>query len=407
MSFRFLFVTLFLILTFSINAQTFALPAEVEELTDRWKKQELKDYLKAVLSNVIALQDAHNGEIEELIFAHDGEIDAMDKMLEAYLLQIRSLKQDSLLLDKQLGVLVDSIITLHNDYQQIGILRDSLENSMTLLVSANQTISLLSDSLALKDSLLKTLYNVDRVTSNDYLNQYAKTGVIPTEDVTLAFNFHHAVLINGGFIGGHSWNSPWPTVYYILKDSSLSSGYIPEFLGTNDIDIWLTSSDWPCSQVFDRTVRLERSPLRESLSYEYSSCINEKKSWKDFNDFFPKVKLTDGHFLSLKGGHLKEDVHRHFIVSSETVSNYGKLQYHWRWAEGNQLSENDFTLDIHEVEGEFYIILDVSQLKRFGFSIFPFFGDREISKTFAFTRAGTLEVISPFDLLFLFKLKEE
>ncbi|MEC7158774.1 MAG: hypothetical protein VXW24_00635, partial [Bacteroidota bacterium] len=113
MSFRFLFIAVFSVLAFSSNAQTFATPEEVEELTDRWKKQELKDYLKAVLSNVIALQDAHNGEIEELIFAHDGEIEelmfahdgereAMDEMLEAYLLQIRSLKQDSLLLDKQL-----------------------------------------------------------------------------------------------------------------------------------------------------------------------------------------------------------------------------------------------------------------------------------------------------------------
>ncbi|MEC8757017.1 MAG: hypothetical protein VXX44_03125, partial [Bacteroidota bacterium] len=118
MSFRFLFIAVFSVLAFSSNAQTFATPEEVEELTDRWKKQELKDYLKAVLSNVIALRDAHNGEIEELKFAHDGEIEAMDKMLEAYLLQIRSLKQDSLLLDKQLGILVDSIITLHNDYQQ-------------------------------------------------------------------------------------------------------------------------------------------------------------------------------------------------------------------------------------------------------------------------------------------------
>ena len=71
MRFRFLFITLFSILTFSINAQTFALPAEVEELTDRWKKQELKDYLKVVLSKVVALQDAHREQIDALNAEHD------------------------------------------------------------------------------------------------------------------------------------------------------------------------------------------------------------------------------------------------------------------------------------------------------------------------------------------------
>ena len=329
---------------------------KVEELTDRWKKQELKDYLKAVLSNVIALQDAHNGEIEELIFAHDGEIEelmfahdgeieAMDEMLEAYLLQIRSLKQDSLLLDKQLGILVDSIITLHDDYLQIGILRDSLENSMTLLVSANQTISLLSDSLALKDSLLKTLYDVGRVTSNDYLNQYAKTGVIPEEETILTLELHRIMLMHG-FTPNHDGN-----VMFNYKENSIDFGYGPELLSPNDIT-------------------LSKISYITSMGYQNWSDVLEKRrsmSWTSFNSFFPKLELTKGTLLRFVGGIMNQNNVTDFIVKSSKSYNAGKRQYHWKLTEGEQSSVNDLTLDIYEVEGEFYLAIDMSQLMRFDF----------------------------------------
>lgn len=296
----------------------------------KWKKEDFRLYISKLYDRILAYEEKAKIILEK----KTTEISSLEKDIEDLEGELERTKRNE------------------------EILQDSLVEATVSMVNARESISLLKDSLAyLKDSLayvsVNTPYTVESVNSKDYLNQYAKSGTIPEDETILTLEPHRIMLMHG-FTPNYDGN-----VMFNYKSNSIDFGYGPELLSPHDIVLNKISSiaskeDWYWNDILEQ---------RRSMS------------WTNFNSFFPKIELTKGKFLTFKGGMMGNTNVTDFIVKSSESYNAGKRIYHWKLTEGQQSSVNDLTLDIYEVEGEFYLALDMSQLMRFGFWVIsPYYG---------------------------------
>lgn len=444
MTFRFLFIALFSILTFYSNAQTFPLPAGVEELTARWKKQELKDYLKVVLSNVVALQDAHREEIdalnaeharatEQLSLEHSGDLEALNAE------HARAIERLSLEHARELEALQLTIETLRSETEAKR--QDSL--------MMNGQIIALMDSIAILDSLISSFptSTTSSTSGPDFLNDFVQTQNLPATLVNLNLSLEHIMLL-------HDFQPNYEgKMSFVLKENNFSVGYGPEIIDPNDIQFFSADfsafskyNDWQNTCDEDDCQRDYYCGKWELNLNQSSTVLKEFKSlsMSDFEKYFPSLEIINGKFLTFKGGNIPSYSLRDFVLTTKSTSHYGKPKYHWQLANGTVGNGcDDRTFDLYEYDGEFYLAMDMRQLMKLGFWVIsPKYGvipsysrnfnhnsndflssdhyyqnwrfqanfqaKEEILPTILFQRknAGNLQysMIEPMSMIFLFKL---